>query len=248
MKPLSLVAISAILCGGCGGALGIENHLKSQNGPVAYLYDSEKIAVKQTGTVRIGSVVVEDLLPPATKVTEQSVFVLPLLVVNVWKFDYQSQLGQASITNDYKAFIKDSFIEELKRSGRYTYVDDQSDMEIDVTIKHLSMTAPVRKSGNFIFALYAFAYSQGYYAGPAQVLITADAVLKKDGREIFKQEIGGIGRSGMLQGPRLRIGDFTTAMIEALSLSVKNLNENIVREVNIRADAAMQDVTACVGC
>jgi hypothetical protein len=45
---------------------------------------------------------------------------------------------------------------------------------------------------------------QGYYAGPAQVLITADAVLKKDGREIFKQEIGGIGRSGMLQGPRLR--------------------------------------------
>lgn len=36
MKPLSLVAISAILCGGCGGALGIENHLKSQNGPVAY--------------------------------------------------------------------------------------------------------------------------------------------------------------------------------------------------------------------
>ena len=40
---------------------------------------------------------------------------------------------------------------------------------------------------------------QGYYAGPAQVLITADAVLKKDGREIFKQEIGGIGRSGMLE-------------------------------------------------
>ena len=232
MKPLRVVVVLAMLSSGCGGAPALESLLQTKNGPLGYLYDSEKISVKQAGTLRIGSVIVDDVLPPTTSVIEESGFVLPLLVVNVWKYDYQSRLGQSQLTNDYKAFVKDSFIEELKRSGKFNYVDDQSEMEIDLRIKNISMTAPMRKSGNVIFLLYAVSFSQSYFAGPAEVRITADAVLKKDGKEIFNQEFGGIGRTGVLQGRNLNISDFTTAMIEALSLSVKNLNEGIVREIN----------------
>jgi len=232
MKPIWLVVLGVMLCAGCGGAPGLESLLKTKSGPLAYLYDSEKVPVKQAGTVRLGSVLVEDVLPQTTSVTEQSGFLLPLLVVNVWKYDYQSQLGQSQLTNDYKTFIKDSFIEELKRSGKYSYVDEHSEIEIDLKIKAISMTAPIRKTGNVIFLLYAVAFNQSYYAGPAEVLITADAVVKKEGMEIFNQEFRGIGRSGVLQGRNINIPDFTTAMIEALSWSVKNLNESIVRAIN----------------
>jgi len=48
------------------------------------------------------------------------------------------------------------------------------------------------------------------------VVITADAVLKKDGKEAFNQEFTGVGRTGVLQDQNLNIADFTTAMIEAL--------------------------------
>lgn len=232
MKPRWLAVLIVMLCAGCGGAAGLESLLQTKNGPLAYLYDSEKVSLKQAGTVRVGSVVVDEVLPQATKVTEESGYVLPLLVVNLWKYDYQSQLGQAQLTNDYKAFIRESFIEELKRSGKYSYVEDQSEMEIDLKIKTISMTAPMRKTGNVIFLLVAVSFDQSYYAGPAEVLITADAVLKKDGQEIFNQEFRGLGRTGLLQGRNLDIADFTTAMIEALSLSLKNLNEHIVREIN----------------
>ncbi|HEU4504124.1 MAG TPA: hypothetical protein VFR79_04790 [Nitrospira sp.] len=232
MKPIWFVALGVMLCAGCGGAPALENLLQTKNGPLGYLYDSEKVSEKQTGTVRIGSVIVEDVLPQTTSVTEQSGFMLPLLVVNVWKYDYHSQLGHSQLTNDYKTFIKDSFVEELKRSGKFSYVDDQSAMEIDLKIKTISMTAPIRKTGNVIFLLYAVSFSQSYYAGPAEALITADAVLKKDGTEVFTQQFTGVGKTGVLQGRNLDIADFTTAMIEALSLSVKNLHENIVREIN----------------
>lgn len=232
MKPLWFVVFSVMLCAGCGGAPALESLLQTKNGPLGYLYDSEKVSEKQTGTLRIGSVIVEDVLPRATSVTEQSGFVLPLLVVNVWKYDYQSQLGQSQLTNDYKTFITDSFIEELKRSGKFSYVDGQSEVEIDLKIKTISMTAPMRKTGNVIFLLYAVSFSQDYYAGPAEVRITADAVLRKDGTEFWNQQFTGVGRTGVLEGRNLNIADFTTAMIEALSLSVKNLNENIVREIN----------------
>src|SRR5262245_11666159 len=232
MKRVWLVVFSVVFCAGCGGAPGLESLLKTKNGPLAYLYDSPKVSVKQAGTVRIGSVIVEDVLPQTTSVTEKSGSVLPLLVVNVWKYDYQSQLGQSQITNDYKTFIKDSFVEELKRSGKFSYVDDQGEMELDLRIKNISMSAPMRKAGNVIFLLYAVSFSQSYYAGPAEMLITADAVLKRDGKEILNQEFSGMGRSGVLQGRNLNISDFTTAMIEALSMSVKNLNERIVNEIN----------------
>jgi len=221
-----------MLIAGCGGAAGLESSLQSQHGSLAYLYDSEKVSVKQGETLRIGSVVVDDVLPTMTSVREESGFVLPLLFVNIWKYEYQSRLGYSQLSNDYKAFFKESFIEELKRSGKFNYVDDHGDMEIDMKVKGISMTAPMRKVGNVIFAVYAVAYSQSIWAGPAEVLVTADAVLKRDGKEIFNQEFRGIGRTGVLQGRNLNISDFTTAMIEALSLSVKNLNENIVREIN----------------
>ena len=232
MKHIWPAVLFVMLLTGCGGAAGLESSLQSKNGPLAYLYDSKRISVKQAGTLRIGSVTVEDVLPETTTVEQESGFFLPLLVVNIWKYDYQSRLGRAQLSNDYKAFIKDSFIEEFRRSGKFNCADDPSDMTLDLRVKAITMTAPMRKAGNVIFLLYGVSYRQSISAGPAEVFVTADAVLKKEGKEVFNQEFRGRGKTGMLQTRSLEIQDFTTAMIEALSSALKDLNENIVREIN----------------
>ena len=131
--------------------------------------------MKQSGTVRVGSIVVDEVLPQATSVTEKSGFVLPLLVVNLWKYDYQSQLGQSQLTNDYKAFIRESFVEELKRSGKYNYVEDQSEMEIDLKIKTISMTAPMRKTGNVVW-IAPQAELAGYERAQAEARVANEAL------------------------------------------------------------------------
>ena len=232
MKPIWWAVPCMMLAAGCGGAAGLESSLQIQHGPLAYLYDSEKISEKQPETLRIGSVIVDDVLPQTTSVRQESGFFLPLLLVNVWKYDYQSQLGSSQLSNDYKAFIKDSFIMEVRRSGKFNYVDDHGDMEIDLRIKEITMKAPMRKSGNVIFLLYAVSYHQTIWAGPAEVFVTADAVLKKEGKEIFNREFRGWGKTGMFQAKKPNLEDFTTAMIEALSSALKNLNESIVKEMN----------------
>jgi hypothetical protein len=68
MKPIWLAVLSVMLCAGCGGVAGLESSLQSKNGPLAYLYDSEKIAVKQAETLRIGSIIVDDVLPATMSV------------------------------------------------------------------------------------------------------------------------------------------------------------------------------------
>ena len=178
----------------------------------------------------------DDVLTPSTEVKEKTGFVLPLIFVNIWKYDYDSTLGSAQIGNDYKRFIRESFIEELKRSGKFNYVEETADMEIDLKIKTVEMAAPIRKNGMFLFLVIAFSYGQSTAAGPVDVVITADVVLKKDGKELLSKEFQGKHRTGPF-GPSYQtedklLQDYQTAMIEGVSLAIKDLNENIVKEIN----------------
>ncbi len=232
MKHIWIIGMMIVLLTGCAGTDSLRGSLQGRRGELVYLHDSAKTAEKQGGTVKIGSFVVDDVLPPSTTVEEKSSFVLPLIFLNVWKYDYESSLGYAQIENDYKQFIRESFIDELKRSAKFSYVEDNGDMEVELTIKGITMAAPIHKNGNVIFAVYAVSWSQYTSAGPVDVVVTANVVLKKDGKELFSRELLGRGRAGVLKGKNLQLADYTTAMIEAMSLAIKDLNEHIVKEIN----------------
>jgi len=224
------IAIMCVVLAGCAGSL--QSSLQNRSGELLYLHDSAKITEKQDATLAIGSFVIDEVLQPSTTVRKTSGFVLPLLFVNLWKFDYQSSLGYAQIVNDYKQFIRDSFVEELKRSGKFKYVEDRGDIEIDIKIKTITMSAPIYRGGHFLFVMVAWAY--GYYisAGPVDVVVKADVVLKKAGNELLGKECQGTFRTGILKGKDFKLEDYTTAMIEGLSLAIKDLNENIVKEID----------------
>jgi hypothetical protein len=232
MKHKWIIGMVIVLLTGCAGTDSLRGSLQGRRGELVYLHDSAKTAEKQGATVKIGSFVVDDVLPPSTTVEEKSSFVLPLIFLNVWKYDYESSLGCAQIENDYKQFIRESFIDELNRTGKFSYAEGNGDIEIDLKIKAVKMAAPIHKNGHFIFAVYAFMWGQYTSAGPVDAVVTADAVVKKDGKELFSRELLGRGRAGVLKGKNLQLGDYTTAMIEAMSLAIKDLNEHIVEEIN----------------
>lgn len=232
MKKIWIAALMGVLLTGCAGVDSLQESLRNRSGNLLYLHDSVKTAEKQGGTLKVGTLIIDDFLPPSTTVKEESGFFLPLLVVNVWKYGYQSSLGSAQIGNDYKRFIRESLIEELKRSGKFRYVEEHGDMELDLKIKEITMEAPIHKNGNFLFLFFSISYSQNISAGPVDVVMKADVHIKKDGKELFSQEFQGNGRAGILQGANIQLEDYTIAMIEALSLAIKGLNENIIKEIN----------------
>ncbi|MBI3622048.1 MAG: hypothetical protein HY208_07685 [Nitrospirae bacterium] len=233
MKPIPIVLLSLVLTG-CAGSL--QTGLASRTGDLLYLHDSEAVTDKQGDATQLGTFVVDDILPPATTVDKTGMFILPLIVWDSWKINYQSRLGAAQVTNDYKQFIKDRFIDELKRSGRLPYAEDNGAIEIDVHVKNLTMSAPIVHFGYFLFALYVWAFGQYTVAGPVDVVVTADIAAKKDGRELLSREVRGESRTNSLDARYTAesklLTDFQAAMIEGTSMAIKNLNENLVREIN----------------
>jgi hypothetical protein len=239
MKMITIAAMALFLAG-CAGSL--QNGLTGRTGELLYLQDSETVTDKQGDTARVGSFVVDDILPPSTTVDKTGMFILPLIVWDSWKVNYQSRLGVAQIGNDYKQFIKDRFIEELKRSGKLPYADENGAVEIDVHVKSLTMSAPIIESGYFLFLLYAAAYGQFTAAGPVDVVVTADVAVKKDGRELFSREVQGKSRTTTLDARYTAesklLTDFQAAMIEGTSMAIKDLSENLVREINTLSSPA----------
>ena len=232
MKKFWILALMGVLLTGCAGVDSLQESLRNRSGNLLYLHDSAKTTEKQGATLKVGTFIIDDFLPPSTTVKKESGFFLPLLVVNVWKYDYQSSLGSAQIGNDYKRFIRESFIEELKRSGKFSYVEENGDMELGLKIKEITMAAPIRKVGNFLCLFLTISYSEAFSAGPVDVVVKADVLIKKDGKELFSQEFNGNGSAGVLQGANIQLEDYTIAMIEALSLAIKSLNGNIIKEIN----------------
>lgn len=231
MKKLSVILLCAVLAG-CAGTASLRYTLEQRKGALAYVHDSEKIAVKKPNTLAISSFTVDDVLTPDTVVKRKSSFVLPLLFFNMWKQEDQARLGYSQIENDYKQFLRESFVEEVKRSGACAYREDRGDVALDVRIKKIEMSAPIIQYGNFIFAVFFFAFGSDTKAGPVDVSVNADVRAIKGSDVVFTRELKGSFRTNILAGKNANLKDFTTAMIEGVSMAIKNLNENIVKEIN----------------
>jgi hypothetical protein len=236
MKYILTIA-AFVLVAGCASTGSIQFNLQGSEGELTYLHDSTNVANKNGSTLRVKSFVVDDVLPPSTTVQKTAGSVLPFLFVNTWEYDYQSSLGYEQIKNNYKKFIQESFVEELKRSGKFRYVEDKGNMEIDIKIKKVHMSAPIHERGNFLFLVFAASFGEQTTAGPVDVVVMADAILTKNGKTVFSKEFQGKGKTNVLNAnytnKRVKLlEDYTLAMIEGLSVAIKNLNENIVKEIN----------------
>ncbi len=231
MKRLSLLLILAVLAG-CAGTSSLQHTLEDRKGALMYVHDSAKIADKKTGTLAISSFAVGDVLAPDTVVKNKSSSVLPFLFFNSWKQEDQARLGYAQIENDYKQFLRASLIEEVKRSGTYALQDGQGDISLDITIKKIEMSAPINQQGQFIFALFFFAFGSQTTAGPVDVTVDADVRASKGGAVVLTKELQGSFRTNILKGKNAILQDYTIAMIEGVSMAVKDLNEKIVKEIN----------------
>ncbi|HUJ16577.1 MAG TPA: hypothetical protein VL197_01155 [Nitrospirota bacterium] len=231
MKKLFIVAL-VFLLGGCMGTSHLQTSLTEQKSALLYVFDSGKIDPKTGDSLSIVRYVVDDILAPDTVVKNKSTFVLPLVFFNMWKQEDQAQLGYSQLENDYKQFMKESFLQELKRSGKFVYQDNQGNIALDISVKKIEMSAPILQRGNFLFLVFFFGYSSQTYAGPVDVAIDADVRVNRGGQVVMTREVHGKFRTSILSGSNVKMKDYSTAMTEGLSMAIKDLNEKIVKEIN----------------
>jgi formylglycine-generating enzyme required for sulfatase activity len=230
------ISLITLLMVGCPGTANIRESLETRKDELFYAHDIGIVTDKIGGTISISSYTVGDVLPPDMLVERTSSLVLPLIFFNMWEHDFQSKLGHSQIINDYKKFMKESLIVEMKQSSKFTYILGQGDLTIDITVKHVDISAPItKKSMFFVIPIYIFAIPGGgsnTSAGPAEIAVIADVSLKKDRINIFRKDFHGQHKTGIISVSSGEFEQYTTMMIEGLSFAIKDLNENIIKAIN----------------
>ncbi len=231
----ALLVTTAWLLGGCMGTTGLELRLQARQGELMYLRDAGAVE-RDAGTVSIDALAVEHALPPTTTVKRTGGWVVPLVLIDAWMGKYECTLGSAQILNEWGPFVKDSLVEDLRRGARYALVEKGGDLRIEVKVAKVAMKAPVVEDGHFAFLLVAATWGKSIRAGPVDVAVEGEVVARRGGREVLRKAILGTARTGNLRRKDndldAFVADFTTAMIEGLSLAVKDFNGSVVDEVN----------------
>lgn len=257
MKKIIIFSVVMILATGCAETMEtmIERNLANRTEELTYKNTANTPVEKKAGTLSIGSFVVEDVLPPDTTVVKTSGIVVPLLIINSWRYIYQVNMGYDRIINDYKEFIKESFVEEVKQSSILDYVEKQGDFAVDVTVYKIQIAAPIVKSGAVFITPLGAGGGDKFEFGPLAVDVQANVVLRRNDAVLINKNVGGIYKTDIFDPSQESIGqegrqesvdsevliqDYTSFMIDGLSLAISDLNKNIVTMIDGEAGAIIQ--------
>ena len=254
MKKIIIFSVVMVLATGCAKTAIIERNLANRADELTYENVGKPPVVKKAGTLTIGSFVVEDVLPPATTVVETSGIVVPLLFINSWRYIYQVNRGYDRIINDYKEFIKESFVHEVKQSSILNYVERQGDFSVDVTVHKIQIAAPIVQSGAVFITPVAGGGGEQFEFGPLAVDVQASVLLKRNDAVLINKNVGGSYKIDInpsqdsirqedWQGrgdSEILIQDYMSVMIDGLSSAIRDLNKNIVTMIDQEAEAIIQ--------
>jgi hypothetical protein len=232
-----VLAILVLLLVSCSETNMLQSSLRKFNSSVEYLHDSPA-----TNCVRDKQVYVNISNAPidsAITVSKLKELLLPLIVFDYYNIEMKVNLGQTSIQENYNNFFFNSIAKESNRSGCFNVTDEKTNDSIytlDLNIDTCITTSNYRKSFVFMYLFFAYSYSYNESGSPAETNLQVSAKLRKGDSLIYEKKYRIKRTQPFVTQPGLNSNnlrsDFTTNMVEALSLSSKNCIEQIVDDVN----------------
>jgi len=224
---------------GCASTNAIKKALDKQVFPITYLYDSKIEEEKIDDGVYIKPIQNNSQsLNKTAQVVKTKGLIVPLLVFNMWDYQYDCDLGESGVQEDIPEFVRKSLIEESERSGKFRIVQsvDSCDYILEMSINDHSVGGPYRENGFAYFALYFYGYNYRETAGPATSHVSLTAKLIKGEDVLFEKELLAEKVSAPLKRQYRKTNelytDFSNSMVESLSLAYKQVIEEIVIEIN----------------
>ena len=165
--------------------------------------------------------------------------VLPLIFFNYFETNLKVKLGQSSIQEDYNNFFTGSLTEESKRSGCFSVTNratNDSVYTLDLTIDSCNTVSKYRRTYMFMYLVIAYSWSWSESGSPAETNLQVTAKLRKANSLIYEKKYSIKRSQPFINSTRLNSNklraDFTTNMVEGLSLSTKECTEQIVADLN----------------
>ena len=231
------IAILAVLLVSCSGPKKLQSNLQKLNSSIEYLHNSPTSSCPRSNQVYIN--INNAPLDTFTTASKLSGLVLPFIIFNHFETTMKVKLGQSSIQENYNDFFTGSLIDESKRSGCFNVSKiktTDSIYTLDLTIDTCNTISKYKKSYTFMYLFFAYSWYYSESGSPAQTNLQVSAKFRKGNSLIYDKKYS-IKRIQPFVNPinansnKLQ-SDFSTNMVEGLSLSTKDCIEQIVADIN----------------
>jgi hypothetical protein len=216
----------------------LQKSLSKYKVPIDYLHDSKKNICVKKDTVYINDLL-KLIIDSNTTVSKINYTLIPLIFFNYEETNLLVKLGQSSIKPKYNDFFINSFLTETQRSGCFiskNQLPKNNQYILEISIDSCKTESIYQMKSTLIFLLIAFSSRSREIGFPSTTILNANLILRKDDKILLKKNYN-IERqqpfiiSNVKNTDQLR-SDFTTNMVESLSLTTKQCIENIVSDLN----------------
>ncbi len=231
------IAFFALIFVSCSETKMLQTSLRTFNSSIAYLHDSPTSVCPRNKQVLIN--IQNTPLDTVTTVSRLPGLVLPFIFFNYFETNLKVKLGQSSIREDYNNFFTGSLTEESKRSGCFSVTNQNKNDSIytlDLTIDTCNTVSKYRRTYMFMYLVIAYSWSWSESGSPAETNLQVSAKLRKGNSLIYEKKYMIKRSQPFINSTRLNSNklraDFTTNMVEGLSLSTKECTDQIVADLN----------------
>lgn len=230
---LLAIILIALLASSCISTKKIESLFSYYRPIVHYQLDNEIKLNKLPISVAIGEVRFDSLVRKKTSVTKKSGWIIPLVVVNVWKSKKICYQGLSSyytpVENSFQYYLK----KESSRSGIYQLDSLDADYELEIIIKKIEAIGPYKDVG---YSFFSYGVEFKGTAGPALAEFVAVYQLKKNGAVIREEAFESNRKVEFIyqdyEDRKDLLKSYSSRMAEATSLNIKTIIEAMVVDLN----------------
>jgi hypothetical protein len=231
------IALFALVLVSCSETKMLQKSLRTFNSPISYLHDSPTSSCPRNKQVLIN--IQNTPLDTVTTVSKLRGLVLPFIFFNYFETNLKVKLGQSSIQENYTNFLKGSLTEESQRSGCFSVINqitNDSTYTLDLNIDTCNTVSQYKRTYMFMYLVFAYSWSWSESGSPAETNLQVSAKFRKGNTLVYEKKYA-IKRTqpfintNRMNANKLR-ADFTTNMVEGLSLSTKECTEQIVADIN----------------
>jgi hypothetical protein len=173
-------------------------------------------------------------LSDTTKVREDGMFVLPLIIAGGHKYDYSITLGKNSVRSSFSKFVLESLKTEAKCSGNFEIVDkiSNSNYVMEITLRECQISAKYH-TGSFG---YGNTRIHNYQLKPIKGFFKMEAKLRENNNLIFNN-IYSSSKTFQPKGYKFNSeyemnNQMMDSFVKSASLEIKEIIESIIQDVN----------------
>lgn len=240
-KSATLVAaVAGFLFIGCSPFQRLTKDFSKNQTSISYIYTSPLEEKAKHGSIWVDLPKLTDTqFPPTSVVSRRKNEVVPLLVFNYWRHEYECVLGRQQITESIPNFIQSAFAEETKRTGNFLIEKEQAGTRftLEIEIDSVGAKGPFVNTGFFAYVFIAYVYQVVEEAGPGIAFSRIHYRVKENERVVLEDYVSQTASFEMLRPTRTNFALFhehyRSNLAESLSETLKGNVEKLVEHLNL---------------